>query len=100
MQIFVTALLEQCRRHQIPSELIIVEWNPPPDRPPLAHALNWPRDPGPCAVRIIEVPAAIHRRYRNADGLALYQMIAKNAGIRRARGKFILATNIDILFSD
>ena len=27
-------------------------------------------------------------------------MIAKNVGIRRARGQFILATNIDILFSD
>jgi hypothetical protein len=100
MQIFVTALLEQCRRHQIPSELIIVEWNPPADRPPLAEALRWPREPGPCAVRIIEVPPAIHRAFRNADGLALYQMIAKNVGIRRARGQFILATNIDILFSD
>jgi len=29
----------------------------------------------------------------------LYQMIAKNAGIRRARGEYVLATNIDILFS-
>ncbi len=100
MQIFVTALLEQCRRHDIPSELIIVEWNPPEDRPRLAQALRWPQEPGPCAVRIIEVPAAIHQRYRNAEGLALYQMIAKNVGIRRARGRFILATNIDILFSD
>ncbi len=27
-------------------------------------------------------------------------MIAKNVGIRRARGQFILATNIDIIFSD
>jgi len=27
-------------------------------------------------------------------------MIAKNVGIRRARGEFVLATNIDILFSD
>jgi hypothetical protein len=27
-------------------------------------------------------------------------MIAKNAGIRRASGKFVLATNIDILFSE
>ena len=100
MQIFVTALLEQCLRHRIPSELIIVEWNPPADRPPLAEALRWPEEPGPCAVRFIEVPAAIHRRYRNADGLALYQMIAKNVGIRRASGRFVLATNIDILFSD
>ncbi|HSP69549.1 MAG TPA: FkbM family methyltransferase, partial [Bryobacteraceae bacterium] len=36
----------------------------------------------------------------HAENLALYQMIAKNVGIRRARGRFILATNIDILFSD
>ena len=27
-------------------------------------------------------------------------MIAKNVGIRRARSQFVLATNIDILFSD
>jgi hypothetical protein len=27
-------------------------------------------------------------------------MIAKNVGIRRARGQFVLATNIDLLFSD
>ena len=27
-------------------------------------------------------------------------MIAKNAGIRRARGQFVLATNIDIIFSN
>jgi hypothetical protein len=100
MQIFVTALLEQCRRHDIPSELIIVEWNPPANRPRLADALRWPEDQGPCVVRIIEVPPAVHHRFRNADGLPLYQMIAKNVGIRRARGKFILATNIDILFSD
>jgi len=30
----------------------------------------------------------------------LFQMIAKNVGIRRARGEYILASNIDILFSD
>src|SRR5580765_5543884 len=27
-------------------------------------------------------------------------MIGKNAGIRRARGRFVLATNIDIIFSN
>ena len=32
--------------------------------------------------------------------LPLFQMIAKNVGIRRARGEFVLATNIDVLFSD
>src|SRR5262249_30726702 len=42
----------------------------------------------------------LHRRYQHAATLPLLQMIAKNVGIRRARGRFILATNIDILFND
>ncbi|MBI4187740.1 MAG: hypothetical protein HY529_00865 [Chloroflexi bacterium] len=100
MQLFVTGWLEQARRHNLSSELIIVEWNPPPDRPRLAQALKWPKDTGPCTVRIIEVQPEIHHRFKQSDRLPLFQMIGKNVGIRRARGRFILATNIDILFSD
>jgi FkbM family methyltransferase len=100
MQIFVNGWLAHARRHNIPSELIIVEWNPPADRPPLAEALRWPVDFGPCEVRFITVPPEIHSRYQHGANLPLYQMIGKNVGIRRARGRFILATNIDILFSD
>ena len=51
-------------------------------------------------MRFIEVPAEVHQRYQHAAALPLYQMIGKNVGIRRARGRFILATNIDILFSN
>lgn len=100
MQTFVNALFGQCQRHGLDAELIVVEWNPPPDREPLARALRWPAGPGPCQARVVEVPEEIHRRYKHAEALPLYQMIAKNVGIRRARGEFILATNIDILFSD
>ncbi len=100
MQVFVDAWINQARRHRLPSELILVEWNPPRERQPLAAALRWPQDTGPCQVRIIEVPPEVHARYRHAAALPLYQMIAKNVGIRRARGEFILATNIDIVFSD
>jgi hypothetical protein len=101
MQIFVTGLLEQCRRHQLDGELVLVEWNPPPDRPRLADALTWPKEPGPCRVRIIEVPPETHRRrYEFWQKLPLHQMIAKNVGIRRARGRFMLATTVDVLFSD
>jgi hypothetical protein len=100
MQIFVTGFLEQARRHTLASELIIVEWNPPAGRPRLIDALFWEGADGPCRVRIIEVPPAVHRRYPHADRLPLFQMIAKNVGIRRARGRFVLCTNIDLLFSD
>jgi hypothetical protein len=100
MQAFVGGWVAQAKRYGIPSELILVEWNPPADRPRLAEALLWPDEMQQCTVRIVEVPEAIHRRYAHAQSLPLYQMIAKNAGIRRARGEFVLATNIDILFSN
>ena len=99
MQIFVSGWINQATRYGIPSELVLVEWNPPPDRPSLADALDWPADLGPCQVRVIEVPAELHRRLAHAEALPLYQMLAKNVGIRRARGEYVLATNIDILFS-
>ena len=100
LQTFVNALTGQAARHGVPMELLLVEWNPPAEKPPLAQALCWPAEPGPCAVRIVTVPPELHRRYRHGESLPLYQMIAKNAGIRRAAGEFILATNIDILLSD
>ncbi|HMD48415.1 MAG TPA: hypothetical protein VKG79_04930 [Bryobacteraceae bacterium] len=100
MQAFTSGWISQAVRYSIPSELIIVEWNPPPGKPSLADALEWPDALGPCKVRIIEVPRELHARFAHGDALPLYQMAAKNAGILRARGEFVLATNIDILFSN
>ncbi len=100
VQTFANALIGQAKRYALPMELILVDWNPPEGKPPLLDALRWPADPSPCRVRSITVPPEIHRRYHHAEALPLYQMIAKNVGIRRAEGEFILATNIAILFSD
>jgi hypothetical protein len=99
-QLFVDGLIAQCDRFHLPAELLFVEWNPPADRPRLADVLEWPESDGWCSVRFIEVPAALHDRLEHADRLPLFQMIGKNVGIRRARAPFVLATNIDILFSD
>jgi hypothetical protein len=99
-QLFVNGLLAQCDRHKVRAELILVEWNPPADRPRLAQALTWPETDGWCDVRIIEVPHDAHRRLEHSDRLPLFQMIAKNVAIRRARGEFVAATNIDIVLSD
>src|SRR5215831_17249706 len=75
MQTFVNAFISQCKRHGLDAELLFVEWNPPGDRQPLARSLQWPLDRGPCRVRIITVPESLHRRYKNAEALPLYQMI-------------------------
>ena len=100
MQVFIDSLVAQCDAHDLPAELIIVEWNPPADRPRLADVLRWPIAGSKCDVRIIEVPAELHATLDHAERLPLFQMIAKNVGIRRARGDFVLATNIDVLFDE
>lgn len=99
-QIFITSLARQCEKFKIPAELIIVDWNPVPDRPGLAAVLNIPAECTFLKSRVITVPSELHHRIKYSEKLPLYQMIAKNVGIRRAMGKFILATNIDIVFSD
>ncbi len=98
-QAFFDLLLDQCSRHRLEAELIVVEWNPPADQPFLAEALRWP-ERLPCPVRFIRVPENIHGRYPHSQALALHQLIAKNVGIRRARGEFVLATNINVLLSE
>lgn len=99
-QIFITNFARQCEKYRLPAELIIVDWNPVAGRPGLAAVLDLPSESTYLQARIITVPAALHQRFKYAEQLPLFQMIAKNVGIRRAKGKFVLATNIDILFSN
>lgn len=100
MSLFVNGLIEQSRRYQVNIELIIVEWNPPEDKPLLKEILPKPEPNDYLLIRYIIVPNEIHRRYNHGNSIPLYQMIAKNVGIRRANGKFVLCTNIDLLFSN
>lgn len=100
MAIFVRGLLHQTRKYGLPSELIFVEWNPPSNTPLLHEILPKPNPDDCLSLRYIIVPPHFHARYRFADTLSLHQMIAKNVGIRRARGRFVLCTNVDLLFSD
>lgn len=99
-QCFLNGLYMQAKRHSVSLEIVVVEWNPPQDRPLLNEVLTRPPADCPVSVRYIVVPDEIHGTYKMADALPLFQMIAKNVGIRRAKGQFVLCTNIDLLFSD
>ena len=99
MQAFLDCWIAQAKRYALSSEIIVVEWNPPADRPKLAAELNWPDDTSHCEVRFVEVPAEVHQRFPHVAAIPLHQMIAKNVGIRRARGQFVLVSNLDIVFS-
>jgi hypothetical protein len=99
MQLFVDGLADQAERFGLPVELILVEWNPPVDRPLLINVVRW-QPTELFQPQVITVPREVHNMLPNADRLPLFQMIAKNVGIRRSRAPYVLATNIDILLSD
>lgn len=99
MQAMLDSWIVQAERYGLNSEIVIVEWNPPRDRPRLKESLQWPLRPSMCEVRFIEVPPATHASFRNSAAIGLHQMIAKNVGIRRSHGEYVLATNLDIICS-
>lgn len=100
LQICIDSVLEQSERFQLELELIIVDWNPPSEKPSLRAALDWSKIGDNTSVRVIEVPAFIHQQLNFGDKLPFLAHTARNVGIRRAKGKFVLVTATDILFSD
>jgi hypothetical protein len=99
MRAFVGAWVGQCKQYDLPTEIIIVEWHPPSERATLIEALDLPSELAPCQLRFIEVPAKRHACFDGCKTIPLLRILAKNAGIRRARGEFVLATNPDIICS-
>lgn len=100
MMIFYEGLIHQCNKFKLPCELVMVDWNSPDQNELLNTVLPPVSTSDYLSVRYILVPPEIHDQYRFSEELGLYQMIAKNVGIRRAKAEFICCTNIDLLFSD
>lgn len=100
MRIFTKGLIYQCNVHKLRSELVFVEWNPIPGKPYLNEVLPAPEDGDYLTIRYIRVPKAIHNTLNFHERLPMFQMIAKNVGIRRSEAPFVVCTNVDLLFSD
>jgi hypothetical protein len=100
MIVFLRGLYYQLQKFNIPSEIIIVEWNPPAENQKLKEILPAPPSDSNIELRVITVPESVHTQFQTSAVLPLFQMTAKNVGIRRAKADFILCTNIDLIFSD
>src|SRR3989442_2349506 len=70
LQAFVNAFDEQARRAGLDAEVIVVEWNPPPERPTVGALLRLP-DPRWCTYRFVQVPPELHAGLPHADFLPL-----------------------------
>jgi hypothetical protein len=73
------------------SEVVFVEWNPPPNRELLAAELTRRFE----CLRAYVVPPQIHADICENPHVPLLEYHAKNVGIRRAQSPWIITTNAD-----
>ena len=81
-------------------EIVLVEWGPPEGRPLLVDLLDAEL-PGAIgrSVRALIVDARYQQACSLNPSLGYLEFMAKNVGLRRAGGRFVLATNADIYLS-
>jgi hypothetical protein len=91
---------EQLAAAGIAHEFVFVEWRPI-DRRPLLASLLADEFAGlrSLALRSYVVDPAYHDALSLNPRLQFQEFIAKNVGLRRARGEFVLTTNTDIYLS-
>lgn len=85
---------------KIETEFLLVNWNPVAENDSLTSQILWPKNRNHVQIRMINVPNSVHQNYVNTEirnTVPLFEFIAKNAGIRRAKGQFILSMNADVL---
>jgi hypothetical protein len=98
MRTSIRTLAELTERYSGMFELVIVEYDPPNEKPPLSSLLlGIPHTHLP--IRIVVVPRSFHERIAGSSKNPFLEYIAKNIGIRRSHGEFIVSTNPDIIFS-
>ena len=85
-------------KFQLDAELIFVEWDPPANRASLAKTIDWSRVSIP--TRLITVPPSLVTTIPNPRNVRFFEPWAKNVGIRRADGQFILVINADTVYPD
>lgn len=72
-------------------EIVYVEWNPLPEKPPLAITVADNFEKARCFV----VDPLVHRHLSENSKIAMMEYHAKNVGVRRSQGEMVLLMNPD-----
>lgn len=92
--------LELLAERQLSTEVVLVEWCPIPGRPLLAERLH---DALPAHLLQRVTTYVVDSRYQDAMSLNpkldYLEFVAKNVGVRRATGQYLLTTNTDLILS-
>lgn len=96
----LTFNLELLADLKLSAEVILVEWCPTPGRPLLAERLQKSLPP---RFRECVTTYVVDGRYQAAlslnPRLEYLEFVAKNIGVRRATGQYVLTTNTDLILS-
>lgn len=102
LQRCISSLFNQLDAYDINSEIIFVNYNPLPGSE-IIDFISWPKSNEFIAVKIITVAPELHEQFvenNDVKNVPVLEYPAKNAGIRRAKGTFILSMNPDIILDD
>ena len=92
-------LQRQLETAAIESEILVIEYNPDLSRPSLAEALRVD-DGRYVTVKVIQVEARHHQRFRFHRELPFHQTCAINVGLQRSRGQFFVYRAADHIYSE
>lgn len=98
LQNCVAKLYRQLTDHEIPAEILFINYNPLAE-PSILDFISWPVSTDKVSVRIIDVPASVHNDFTGlhpVHRVPVLEYLAKNAGIRRGRGEFVACINPDV----
>ncbi len=89
---------------EIKSEIIFVCYNPLPDEVEIDKFIDWPTQNEYVSTKVVVVANHIHKDFiaQNSQVIdyPVLEYFAKNIGIRRATGEFVLCMNPDILIDE
>ena len=101
LETFINSVQTFVNRHEIGSEIVVVEWNPEEGKVSLNERVGRGMVRGRYGrVRILEVSRDIHVGLRNPAQLPVFEYLGKNVGIRRSCGEFVAVTNGDVIVSE
>jgi hypothetical protein len=103
LQNTIHCLFHWLNHYKISSEIVFVNYNPLKDEAPIDEMITIPAATDLVNVREVTVTAEAHEKilakYATVcKPVPVMEFIAKNIGIRRAKGEFVLATNADVIF--